>query len=64
MITRLGVVGHLGYDGLSDVLSFLVREAPAQSAQWNPTDAVRMHSGQIGRAQRWQATAARTAGCR
>ena len=29
MITRLGVVGHRGYDGLSDVLTFLAREAPA-----------------------------------
>ena len=28
MITRLGVVGHRGYDGLSDVLTFLAREAP------------------------------------
>jgi len=29
VITRLGVVGHRGYDGLSDVLTFLAREAPA-----------------------------------
>jgi NAD+ kinase len=27
--TRLGVIGHEGYDGLSDILAFLGREAPA-----------------------------------
>lgn len=26
--TRLGVIGHRGYDGLSDILGFLAREAP------------------------------------
>ena len=29
MTTRLGVIGHEGYDGLSDILAFLAREAPA-----------------------------------
>src|SRR5690606_7358472 len=26
--TRLGIVGHLGYEGLEDILGFLAREAP------------------------------------
>ena len=26
---RLGVIGHRGYDGLMDILTFLEREAPA-----------------------------------
>lgn len=29
MSTRLGVIGHEGYEGLSDILGFLAREAPA-----------------------------------
>ncbi len=29
MTTRLGVIGHEGYEGLSEVLRFLAREAPA-----------------------------------
>ena len=29
MTMRLGVIGHEGYDGLSDILEFLAREAPA-----------------------------------
>lgn len=29
MSTRLGIVGHLGYEGLEDILGFLAREAPA-----------------------------------
>lgn len=29
MTTRLGVIGHSGYDGLTDILSLLAREAPA-----------------------------------
>ena len=29
MTMRLGVIGHEGYDGLSDILAFLAREAPA-----------------------------------
>lgn len=29
MTMRLGVIGHEGYDGLSDILGFLAREAPA-----------------------------------
>lgn len=29
MSTRLGVIGHSGYDGLSDILALLAREAPA-----------------------------------
>lgn len=28
MTTRLGVIGHQGYDGLSEILEFLAREAP------------------------------------
>lgn len=30
MTTRLGVIGHRGYAGLADILSFLEREAPAR----------------------------------
>ncbi|MBA3853891.1 MAG: NAD(+) kinase [Gemmatimonas sp.] len=29
MTTRLGVVGHVGYEGLEEILAFLAREAPA-----------------------------------
>ena len=29
MTTRLGVIGHQGYDGLTEILTFLAREAPA-----------------------------------
>ncbi|MCL4214277.1 MAG: NAD(+)/NADH kinase [Gemmatimonadales bacterium] len=29
MTTRLGVIGHEGYDGLAEILEFLAREAPA-----------------------------------
>lgn len=39
----------------------LERRAPAlaHSGHWNPTDAVIMQLGQIGRLQRWQVTPAR-----
>lgn len=30
MSTRLGIVGHLDYEGLDEILAFLAREAPAQ----------------------------------
>ena len=29
MTTRLGIVGHVGYEGLEEILGFLAREAPA-----------------------------------
>ena len=35
MTMRLGVIGHEGYDGLSEVLALLAREAPAHGyALW------------------------------
>ena len=36
---------------------------PAHSGQWNPTEAVYMHSPQITRLHRWQLTPARRSGC-
>ena len=34
------------------------------SGHWNPTAAVRMQSGQIGRSQRWQRMCDSRSGCR
>ena len=35
-----------------------------QSGHWNPTEADRMQSGQIGRSQRWQRIHVSRSGCR
>ena len=40
------------------------RPAAASSGQWKPTEAARMHSGQIGRSQRVQRISASRWGCR
>jgi hypothetical protein len=53
MVTRPGLLGTSPPAAVRGV--GVVRAASAtQSGQWKPTAAGRMHSGQIGRPQRWQ----------